>query len=275
MILQLNATTKEEIAKIAKSRLWFQRETVDLPLTDEQYHIFKKSYAPDWDCRYYPVYMDGWFYIVRSGVWLFKFKYEKKRDGLWHITKNYDTPFESGFQVMANVIREGYFDPQIFCTSDLEGYFEAMRHVGQVPFGVNKKPDYCKICHSPVLDIVYGEPNLDIIEKARRGQLIVGGCCVSEQDPSWGCPKCGSVYKNIADEWNRREPFIEYKRSPKICKKCGGAVVPVIYGLPTREMGEQADRCELILGGCIIEEGDYHDLECTQCHQGYYLFHNG
>lgn len=269
MILQLTATTKEEIAKVAKSQLWFQRPTVDFPLTEEQYQIFKKSYAPDWDCRFYPVYMDGWFYIVRSGVWLFKFKYEKKRDGLWHITKNYDTPFESGFRVMVNVVHEGYFEPQIFSGRDLDRYFEAMREVEQVPFGVYQKPEYCKICATKVVRIIYGEPTPETMEKARIGELIVGGCCVSEQDPEWGCPRCGYGYKNIEDEWNRKEPFIEYKRAPKICKKCGGAVVPVIYGLPTREVGEEADRGEVVLGGCVIDEGDYHDLECTQCHQGY------
>ncbi len=76
MDLCIEARTKEEIAKVAKNRVWFKRETVDCPLTDEQYEIFKKGYAPDWDCRFALVFMDGWFYITRSGFWLFKFKYE-------------------------------------------------------------------------------------------------------------------------------------------------------------------------------------------------------
>lgn len=68
MDLRIEARTNEEIAKVAKNRLWFKRETVDFPLTDEQYEIFKKGYAPDWDCRFAPVFMDGWFYITRSGI---------------------------------------------------------------------------------------------------------------------------------------------------------------------------------------------------------------
>lgn len=127
MELRIEARTKEEISKVAKNRLWFKRETVDFPLTDEQYDIFKKGYSPDWDCRFAPVYMDGWFYIMRSGVWLFKFKYEKnKKDGLWHITANYDTPFGSGFGFLLNVIHEGYFEPRIFSERDMQRYIYAM-----------------------------------------------------------------------------------------------------------------------------------------------------
>lgn len=103
------ANAEKEISKVKHNKLWFKRATVDFPLTDEQYDIFKKGYAPDWDCRFAPVYMDGWFYITRSGYWLFKFKYERKKDGLWHITSNYDTGFAPGYAVMLNVIHEGLF----------------------------------------------------------------------------------------------------------------------------------------------------------------------
>lgn len=68
MDLCIEARTKEEIAKVAKNRVWFKRETVDCPLTDEQYEIFKKGYAPDWDCRFAPVFMDGWFYFSSSNT---------------------------------------------------------------------------------------------------------------------------------------------------------------------------------------------------------------
>lgn len=149
MDLRIEARTNEEIAKVAKNRLWFKRETVDFPLTDEQYEIFKKGYAPDWDCRFAPVFMDGWFYITRSGIWLFKFKYEKnKKDGLWHITANYDTLFGSGFGFLLTVIYEGYFEPRIFSERDIKRYISAMHEVVQVPRGVTENPQYCEVCHS-------------------------------------------------------------------------------------------------------------------------------
>jgi hypothetical protein len=34
------------------------------------------------------------------------------------------------------------------------------------------------------------------------------------------------------------------------CPQCGGRLVPIVYGLPGEELGEAADRGEVILGGC-------------------------
>lgn len=61
MDLRIEARTKEEITKVAKNRLLFKRETVDFPLTDEEHEIFKKGYAPDRDCRFTHVFLDGGF----------------------------------------------------------------------------------------------------------------------------------------------------------------------------------------------------------------------
>lgn len=58
------ANNEKEIAKVKNNKLWFKRAAVDFPLTDEQYAVFKKGYAPDWDCRFAPVYMDG--FILRA-----------------------------------------------------------------------------------------------------------------------------------------------------------------------------------------------------------------
>lgn len=123
------ANTEKEIAEVPNNSLWIKRPTLDFPLTDEQYVVFKKGYAPDWDCRFAPVYMDGRFYITRFGYWLFKFKYERKNDSLWHITSNYDTPFTPGYEVMLYVIHEGYFDPRIFTQRDIDRYINAMNNL--------------------------------------------------------------------------------------------------------------------------------------------------
>ena len=42
------------------------------------------------------------------------------------------------------------------------------------------------------------------------------------------------------------------KSHPIICPKCGGKVVPIVYGMPMEELREKADRGEVILGGCCI-----------------------
>lgn len=273
MELRIEARTEAEIAKVAKNRLWFKRETVDFPLTDEQYDIFKKGYTPDWDCRFAPVYMDGWFYIMRSSVWLFKFKYEKnKKDGLWHITANYDTPFGSGFGFMLNVIHEGYFEPRIFNERDMQRYIDAMHEVVQVPRGVTDNPKYCDVCHSKLRPVIYNPGTSEDWARIRNGRAIEGRHYWDENASDWECPKCGQGYKDIADEWNAHRFEDIYGRKPKVCKMCGGPVLPIAYGFPDAKMQEKAERGEVILGGCCIDNQDERDCECAWCHQGYKKF---
>lgn len=38
------------------------------------------------------------------------------------------------------------------------------------------------------------------------------------------------------------------------CDECGGPVAPVLVGLPEAEAMEAAQRGEVILGGCIVED---------------------
>ncbi|MCM1071813.1 MAG: hypothetical protein NC210_05000 [[Clostridium] fimetarium] len=209
--------TDKDIAKVKHNKLWFKRATVDFPLTDEQYEIFKKGYSPDWDCRFEPVYMDGWFYITRSGFWLFKFKYEKKKDGLWHITANYDTRHTSGYSVMLNVINEGYFERPIFTERDIKRYLKALMNTVRIPLAVDSKPSRCVICHSKVKLI--GEPTSETRGKIGRGQLIDYGCCMGKDYPDWACPTCGQAYKDRHDEWNANMRYIIYSQRPKVCKK--------------------------------------------------------
>lgn len=50
-----------------------------------------------------------------------------------------------------------------------------------------------------------------------------------------------------------------------VCPACRQeAGVYILYGLPTEEAIEMAERNEIALGGCCIEE-DGPDHKCTQC----------
>ena len=42
------------------------------------------------------------------------------------------------------------------------------------------------------------------------------------------------------------------------------AGVPIVYGLPGREAFEAEQRGELVLGGCVIEEGG-PTRQCVEC----------
>lgn len=47
------------------------------------------------------------------------------------------------------------------------------------------------------------------------------------------------------------EPIV-VSRKPCKCPKCGGKVVKIVYGEPFPELFEQAERKEVVLGGCCI-----------------------
>ena len=46
--------------------------------------------------------------------------------------------------------------------------------------------------------------------------------------------------------------LFKQNRKPCICPICGGKVVPIVYGMPTGDLEETADRGEVFLGGCCI-----------------------
>ena len=75
---------------------------------------FVKGYTPDFDCRYAPYMLGGWFYITRSGYWLKKIKYTRQPDGYYHVTEHYTTEKEKGWNLLMEIIEHGYFEPGIF-----------------------------------------------------------------------------------------------------------------------------------------------------------------
>ena len=81
--------------------------------------------------------------------------------------------------------------------------------------------------------------------------IIDYGCCVGADYPEWMCPTCGQGYKDRHDKWNANAYTLIYSRRPKVCKKCGGEVVEIVYGYPSRETFKMAERGEIILGGCL------------------------
>ena len=102
------------LLEIQNSPCWEKEDIPDIPLTEEQMVSLVKGYNPDWDSRYAPYYLGGWFYITRSGSWVKKFKYQKEDDGYYHIIEHYTTDVEKGYNILKQVIIEGYFEPKIF-----------------------------------------------------------------------------------------------------------------------------------------------------------------
>ena len=67
-----------------------------------------------------------------------------------------------------------------------------------------RKPRKCPKCASnKIASIMYGMPVPD--EKLQAdldsGRVVLGGCCISLDDPAWKCRECGAVfYKDISGD---------------------------------------------------------------------------
>jgi hypothetical protein len=59
---------------------------------------------------------------------------------------------------------------------------------------------FCPKCGSQdVIYIVYGYPLPSTTKKAERGEIFLGGCCITSNNPQWYCKKCGKEFLNKGD----------------------------------------------------------------------------
>jgi hypothetical protein len=59
-------------------------------------------------------------------------------------------------------------------------------------YSSDKEPEVCPACGAgTVAYILYGHPSDEAWEAEEAGELVLGGCCVSEDDPCWQCTSCG------------------------------------------------------------------------------------
>lgn len=58
-----------------------------------------------------------------------------------------------------------------------------------------RKPVHCPYCGGRVVPIVYGEPSEEVFDKHARGEVVLGGCCITGKDPKWECNKCGQWFR--------------------------------------------------------------------------------
>ena len=62
------------------------------------------------------------------------------------------------------------------------------------PIPVRRKPVKCPHCVAKVLRIQYGYPGPEMMEAAERGEILLGGCCISPDSPDYACPICGQAF---------------------------------------------------------------------------------
>jgi hypothetical protein len=74
-------------------------------------------------------------------------------------------------------------------------------------------PRKCSECGTKLVRIVFGMPDMDLIEESQQGKVLLGGCCISFNDPTWGCANCGWKYTpplDLTDEEKLRLQVLGY-----------------------------------------------------------------
>ena len=56
----------------------------------------------------------------------------------------------------------------------------------------------CPSCGSPDrIPIAYGLPTQETVERADRGEVLLGGCLVHDEAPRWQCRACGTTWGRL------------------------------------------------------------------------------
>lgn len=59
----------------------------------------------------------------------------------------------------------------------------------------------CPACGSAdVVRISYGYPTPEAIDEAERGEILLGGCCISDENPEWDCTNCEHEWGSADDD---------------------------------------------------------------------------
>ena len=74
---------------------------------------------------------------------------------------------------------------------------------------IDNKQCICPNCGGILLDIIYGMPDYTIGEKAMKGEVYLGGCMISGNDPIFHCNNCRrSYFKNLKDYIEEENNFV-------------------------------------------------------------------
>ena len=75
---------------------------------------------------------------------------------------------------------------------DMEKLREFIKSMVETVPELGSKCPKCK--QGKLLLIVYGHPTKVAEEAAKTGDILLGGCCVTDNDPTFGCNKCGANF---------------------------------------------------------------------------------
>ena len=59
----------------------------------------------------------------------------------------------------------------------------------------------CPHCGHKLIEIVYGRPDSNLIEQAKRQEIVLGGCLIDGEMPIYHCNQCDTnYYKDLKEE---------------------------------------------------------------------------
>ncbi len=95
---------------------------------------------------------------------------------------------------------------------------------------VNHKPRSCPFCCGRIVSIMYGlySPESQTVQKAMKGELILGGCVISpDNDPKWACKDCGTRFLEDRTKSSeaKKKPLIQ--RLYRLTLKLIGALIMI------------------------------------------------
>ena len=62
----------------------------------------------------------------------------------------------------------------------------------------------CPRCGGVSVPIQYGLGDQRMYQAAERGEIALGGCCLSDDDPAWSCTQCKLRFGSREEEWRKR-----------------------------------------------------------------------
>jgi hypothetical protein len=80
-------------------------------------------------------------------------------------------------------------EPVLALPSDIEREYRRMGP-RRLPEGLR----VCPQCEGDLVPILYGYPGQEMLEAAQRGEIVLGGCMVGEDDPQYRCGRCGRTW---------------------------------------------------------------------------------
>jgi len=64
------------------------------------------------------------------------------------------------------------------------------------PMSRASEPRPCPKCRAiKVVPILYGEPTSEAGDLEAKGDLVLGGCCITGDDPRWRCLACSTDFR--------------------------------------------------------------------------------